>query len=88
MRSARTFGLLFRVYGCAGDLDGVSEDWHEMGKCCVDLAGIMTGCMAEALVVNDGPEAGCDLLREIRGDEQMRPLIHRVIYNFVLKGFA
>ena len=79
---------MFRVCGCVGDLDGVSEDWHEMVKCRVVLTCITTGYMAEALVVNDGPEAGYALFREILGDEQMRPLIHRVIYIFALKGFA
>ena len=54
----------------------------------VVLTCITTGYMVEALVVNDWPEAGCALFREILGYEQMRPLIHTVIYNLVLKGFA
>ena len=79
---------MFSAYGYVGDLGGASEDWHEMVECRVVLTCITTGYMVEALVVNDGPEAGYALFREILGDEQMRPLIHTVIYNLVLKGFA
>merc|ERR1719382_106507 len=44
--------------------------------------------MVEALVNNDGPEAGHQLIREMLRDEELRPLINAVIYNSVLKGLV
>jgi pentatricopeptide repeat protein len=44
--------------------------------------------MVEALVTNDGPDAGYSLISEVQEDEKMRPLLNSVIYCSVLKGFS
>jgi pentatricopeptide repeat protein len=44
--------------------------------------------MVEALVTNGLPNDGYELLRELRQDEAVRPLLNAVMYCSVLKGFS
>eukprot|EP00927_Polykrikos_kofoidii_P052146 TRINITY_DN4592_c1_g2_i1.p1 TRINITY_DN4592_c1_g2~~TRINITY_DN4592_c1_g2_i1.p1 ORF type:complete len:377 (-),score=58.20 TRINITY_DN4592_c1_g2_i1:227-1243(-) len=44
--------------------------------------------MVEALVTNGLPDDGYKLLRELRQDEAVRPLLNAVTYCSVLKGFS
>jgi len=88
VRGAHTFGSIIRARGYVGDLRGVRSTWDEMRSRGIRPTSITTGCMVEALVNNDGPEAGHRLIREMLGDEELRPLINSVIYNSVLKGLA
>mmetsp|Transcript_69333 Transcript_69333/g.180607 ORF Transcript_69333/g.180607 Transcript_69333/m.180607 type:complete len:801 (+) Transcript_69333:92-2494(+) len=88
VRGAQTYGSIIRARGYVGDLDGVRSTWAEMRSQGITPTSVTTGCMVEALVSNDGPEAGHRLIREMLGEEELRPLINSVIYNSVLKGFV
>ena len=44
--------------------------------------------MAEALATNADPDGGYELIRELLGDPQTKPLVNAIIYGSVLKGFA
>jgi pentatricopeptide repeat protein len=88
VNGAHTFGSIIRAHGYVGDLAGVWNTWHEMRARGIRPTSITTGCMVEALVTNDGPEAGYDLIRDMLQEKESRPLINSVIYNSVLKGFA
>merc|ERR1719277_1151459 len=76
VRGAQTFGSIIRARGYVGDLDGVRSAWAEMRSRGVRPTSTTTGCMVEALVNNDGPEAGHQLIREMLRDEELRPLIN------------
>ncbi|CAK0823467.1 unnamed protein product, partial [Prorocentrum cordatum] len=88
LRGAHTFGSVIRAYGFVGDLQGVWDTWNDMRARGILPTSITMGCMVEALVVNDGPDAGYALIRKALADAQMRPLVNVIIYNSVLKGFA
>merc|ERR1719464_1911568 len=49
---------------------------------------ITLGCMVETLVQYREPDAALALLREARGDEQMRTLVNAVVVCSVVKGFS
>jgi len=86
--SAHTFGSLVRAYGFLKDIEGAWKEWREMRSQHIAPTSITIGCMVEALVSNGSPDAGYDLIHELLGDEQMRPLLNAVIYCSVLKGFS
>lgn len=88
VRGAHTFGSIIRAYGFVQDLKGVWSTWNEMRSAGILPTSITLGCMVEAVVTNDGPDAGLDLIRDMRADGATRPLLNAVIYCSVLKGFA
>jgi pentatricopeptide repeat protein len=88
VQGAHTFGSIIRGYGFIKDLRGVWKTWQDMRSRNILPTSITLGCMVEALVNNDSPDAGHDLVREVMSDEQMRPLMNAVIYCSVLKGYS
>jgi pentatricopeptide repeat protein len=83
-----TFGSMIRSYGFARDLNRVWDMWNEMWMRCILPTPVTVGCMVEALVANDEPEAGYKLIQELLRDDTTRPLVNSVIYGSVLKGFS
>jgi pentatricopeptide repeat protein len=83
-----TFGSIIRAYGFVKDMAGVWQTWKDMRSRHILPTSITLGCMVEALVTNDGPDAGHSLISEVIEDAQMRPLLNAVIYCSVLKGFS
>jgi len=88
VRGAHTFGSIIRAYGFVGDLEGVWATWNDMRRRHVLPTSITLGCMVEALVGNDGPEAGYRMVEEMQRSASTRPLVNAVIYCSVIKGFA
>merc|ERR1719245_488905 len=80
VRGAHTFGSIIRAYSYVKDLNGVWETWREMRAQYILPTSITLGCMVEALVINDGPEAGYDMIREMLANAQTRLLVNAVIY--------
>mmetsp|Transcript_129258 Transcript_129258/g.288998 ORF Transcript_129258/g.288998 Transcript_129258/m.288998 type:complete len:965 (-) Transcript_129258:64-2958(-) len=85
---AHTFGSIIRAYGFIEDLAGVLDTWREMKERRIALTSITLGCMVEAVVNLDDPEAGHQMIREIMNEPETRPLVNAVIYCSVLKGFS
>lgn len=88
VRGAHTFGSIIRAYGFVRDLKGVWSAWNEMRSAGVLPTSITLGCMVEAVVTNDGPDAGLGLIRDVQADGATRRLLNAVVYCSVLKGFA
>jgi len=88
VNGAHTYGSLMRACGFLKDIDGAWEEWREMRTRHIVPTSITIGCMVEALVSNGDAEAGHELIRELRSEEQTRPLLNAVIYCSVLKGFS
>jgi len=88
VKGPHTYGSIIRAYGCVKDLKGVWDTWREMRTRHVAPTSITLGCMVEAIVINDGPDAGYEFIGEVLADEQTRPLVNAVIYCSVLKGFS
>jgi len=88
VNGAYTFGSIIRGHGFLGDLAGVWSTWSEMRSRNVVPTSTTIGCMVEALVTNDGPEAGYELIRELLDDPKLAPLVNAIIYCSVLKGFC
>ncbi|CAK0862347.1 unnamed protein product [Prorocentrum cordatum] len=86
VRGAHTFGSLIRAHGFIQDLEGVWSTWNEMRSAGILPTSITLGCMVEAVVSNDGPDAGLGLILDMRADGATRPLLNAVIYCSVLKG--
>lgn len=70
------------------NMQGVWATWRELRMHHVQLTSVTIGCMAEALATNADPDGGYDLIREVLGDPQTKPLVNAIIYGSVLKGFA
>jgi pentatricopeptide repeat protein len=88
VRGAHTFGSIIRAYGFVQDLEGVWATWREMRKRHILPTSITLGCMVEALVGNDGPDAGYEMICEMLGHSSTRPLVNAVIYCSLLKGLV
>lgn len=88
VKCPHTFGSLIRAYGYIGDLQGLRDAWREMKMRDIVPTSITIGCMVEATVSNDSPEAGWELIHELQATAQTRPLVNTVIYCSVLKGFS
>merc|ERR1719291_530937 len=88
VRGAHTFGSIIRAYGFVEDLEGVWATWNEMRRRHVLPTSITLGCMVEALVGNDGPDAGYRMIEEMLRNPSTRMLVNAVIYCSVIKGFA
>jgi pentatricopeptide repeat protein len=83
-----TYGSMIRAYGYVNDIAGAWETWREMRRRHIAPTAVTLGCMVEAVVSNGDPEAGYELIQEVRADEQCRSLVNAVIYCSVLKGFS
>lgn len=88
VKGAHTFGSLIRGHGFIHDVPGVWATWREMRSRHVVPTSITLGCMVEALVMNDDPDAGYDLIQDMLSDRQCRTTVNAVIYCSVLKGLA
>eukprot|EP00927_Polykrikos_kofoidii_P022814 TRINITY_DN21181_c0_g1_i1.p1 TRINITY_DN21181_c0_g1~~TRINITY_DN21181_c0_g1_i1.p1 ORF type:complete len:805 (-),score=97.16 TRINITY_DN21181_c0_g1_i1:309-2723(-) len=82
------YGSAIRAYGCLRQVEKIWVTWRSMRAHDLKLTSVAIGCMVEALVSNGLPDDGYQLLRELREDEIVRPLLNAVIYCSVLKGFA
>merc|ERR550537_960220 len=54
----------------------------------VKPTAVTFGCMVEALVINRCTADALKLAKELREDQETRPLVNTVIYSTILKGFA
>jgi pentatricopeptide repeat protein len=88
VQGPHTFGSIIRAYGYVRDMASVWQTWREMRSHHIVPTSITLGCMVEALVTNDGPDAGQSLIKEVLEDEHMRPMLNAVIYCSVLKGYC
>merc|ERR1719420_1332955 len=88
LRNAHTYGSLIRGHGLINDLTGVWATWREMRAKHIVPTDITLGCMVEALVNNESPDAGYELIKEMEGDRQCHASVNAVTYCSVLKGFA
>jgi pentatricopeptide repeat protein len=88
VKGAHTFGSLIRGHGFINDLDGVWATWREMRTRQIVPTSITLGCMVEALVMNEDPDAGYDMIKEMLADRQCRSCVNAVIYCSVLKGLS
>jgi len=88
VKGAHTYGSLIRGHGFINDLDGVWATWREMRSRQIIPTSITLGCMVEALVMNDDPDAGYKLIQEMLADRQCRCTVNAVIYCSVLKGLS
>jgi len=85
---AYTYGSVIRAFGFMQDIQGVWATWNEMRSKDILPTSTTLGCMVEALVMNDGPEAGHKLISEVLRDPNLKPLVNAIIYCSVLKGFC
>eukprot|EP00927_Polykrikos_kofoidii_P008648 TRINITY_DN135_c0_g1_i8.p1 TRINITY_DN135_c0_g1~~TRINITY_DN135_c0_g1_i8.p1 ORF type:complete len:805 (+),score=106.70 TRINITY_DN135_c0_g1_i8:71-2485(+) len=83
-----SYGSAIRAYGCLGQVDSMWATWRSLRATPLRLTSVAIGCMVEALVTNGLPNDGYELLRELRQDEAVRPLLNAVMYCSVLKGFS
>jgi len=88
VKGAHTYGSLIRGHGFINDVPGVWATWREMRSRQIVPTSITLGCMVEALVMNDDPDAGYDLIKDMLDDRQCRGTVNAVIYCSVLKGLA
>jgi pentatricopeptide repeat protein len=88
VKGAHTYGSLIRGHGFIHDLDGVWATWREMRTRQIVPTSITLGCMVEALVMNEDPDAGYDMIKEMLADRQCRGCVNAVIYCSVLKGLS
>jgi len=88
VRGPHTYGSIIRAYGFVNDVAGAWETWREMRTRQIVPTAVTLGCMVEAVVSNGDPEGGYELIQDMLGDDQCRPLVNAVIYCSVLKGFG
>lgn len=88
IKGAHAYGSLIRGHGLIRDLPGVWATWKEMRMRHIVPTSITLGCMVEALVTNDDPDRGYELIKEMEADRQCCSTVNAVIYCSVLKGFA
>lgn len=88
IKGAHAYGSLIRGHGLIKDLPGVWTTWKEMRARQIVPTSITLGCMVEALVTNDDPDRGYELIKEMEADRQCCATVNAVIYCSVLKGFA
>merc|ERR1719478_1674175 len=88
VRGPHTYGSIIRAYGFVNDIAGAWETWREMRTRQIVPTAVTLGCMVEAVVQNGDPEGGYELIQEMLGDAECRPLVNAVIYCSVLKGFS
>jgi len=88
VQGAHTYGSIIRAYGFVNDVQSAWATWKDMRARHVLPTAITVGCMVEAVVSNGDPEAGYELIQDLRKDEQSRALLNAIIYCSVLKGFS
>lgn len=88
VQGPHTYGSIIRAYGFVNDIEGAWETWREMRKRHIVPTAVTLGCMVEAVVSNEDPEAGYELIQDMLNDSQCQALVNAVIYCSVLKGFS
>merc|ERR1719171_2336379 len=79
---------MMKAYGQLRDVKRVWSVWQAMEQSKVKPTAITLGCMVEALVCNRCTADALKLARDLREEEDTRPLVNTVIYSTILKGFA